>query len=726
MKYWLLTTEYPPFFGGGISTYCLFTAKMLAERGHTVTVFVPDTTLAKDQISHADNIRVIHFAANKTGMKEFLGYNALISYEFAHTVGEYLAQEEKPDIMEIQDYHGIGYYLHLYKQFQYERFKDLTVLTTLHSTAYLYQRVNREAVYRLPTFWLGEMEKFSILASDILISPSQYLVDRLAEDFRINDKEVTVVPNPILSPGKLNRSPFERNKIVFFGKMAYMKGGFQLVEYFKTLWDKGFTHSLTIIGETDFVLHSEGILARELLYKKYGKYIEKGLLVLTGKLRSPEIKKYLEKAHVVIIPSLVDNLPYTVLETMQEGKIVLASKQGGHIEVIEDGLDGFLFDHNNPQTFFDKLNHILSLSNEEIFAIGKKAYEKITNGYNFAAIYAQKMRVIEKYRNQPPAKSRTFPYIRPIPLGVEPQSLLLNGSKKGLVSVVIPYYNLGSLVLETVDSVLNSSYKDLEILVVDDGSNTPESLEALEVLKKNYPAVRVLHKPNSGLANARNYGAEHARGEYLALLDADDTIDRTYYEKALGVLEQFDNVHFVGCWFKYFEGNTGYWISFMPEPPYFLIHNTMNSSALVFRKASYMQAKNDTNMSFQGMEDWECIVHMTAKGLAGASLPEALFNYRVRKDSMFRSISKTQTYFLHSYITNKHHAFYSRYTADIMNILNTNGSGINIDNPTFEPWNGVIPASNGGRNALDRKLRKIVAKNYYLKKIASKVKRLIE
>ncbi|WP_127130993.1 glycosyltransferase [Pseudoflavitalea rhizosphaerae] len=724
MKYWILTTEYPPFFGGGISTYCFFTARMLSEKGHNVTVFVPDSTLIEDVISNSDNIKLIRFATNRTDKVSVLGRQAYLSYEFAYTIGEYLQKEPKPDIVEVQDYQGIGYYLQLFKTLQYEHFRDLCILTTLHSTSYLYQRVNREAIYKLPTFWTGEMEKFSILASDILISPSQYLVDRLAEDFRINDKEVIVVPNPIHTSSQPPRPHFERNKIVFFGKMVYMKGGFQLIEYFKTLWDQGFPHPLTIIGETDFILHAEDMPAREYIYKKYRKYIEKGLLILTGKLRSPEIKKYLEKAHVVIIPSLVDNLPYTVLETMQEGKLVLASSQGGHIEVIEDGIDGFLFDHNSPQTFYNKLQHIISLTNEEIVAIGKKAYEKIVNGYNFATIYTQKMRVIEKYRNQLPANSRTFPYIRPIPLTVQPESLSINGSKKELVSVVIPYYNLGNLVIETVDSILQSTYKNLEILVIDDGSTNPESIEALELLKKNYPKVQVVHKPNGGLAAARNYGAGFANGEYLAFLDADDTIDETYYEKALRVLKHYDNVHFVGCWFKYFEGNTGYWASFMPEPPYFLIHNTMNSSALVFKKASYLQAGNDPNMSFQGMEDWECIVHMTAKGLTGASLPEALFNYRVRKDSLFRSISKTQTYFLHSYITNKHNDFYSKYTADIMNILNTNGSGVNIDNPTLEPWNGSVPAVT--RSFINRRLRKIVAKNYYLKKFALKVKRLIE
>lgn len=719
MKYWLLTTEYPPFYGGGISTYCFFTTKMLSEKGHTVTVFVPDNTITSDLVSETDNIRLIRFPINKTEIGSSLGHFACLSYELAFTVGQYLQQEGKPDIVEVQDYQGIGYYLQLFKLFQYDHFRDLTILTTLHSAAYLCQRLNREAVYKLPTFWIGEMEKFAMLASDILISPSQYLIDRLAEDFRIKDKEVTVVPNPIPSGSPLVQAPFERNNIVFFGKMVYIKGGFQLIEYFKTLWEDGFQHPLTIIGDTEVILHSEDMFASEYIKKKYGKYIEKGLLIMTGKLKTSEIRKHLEKAHIVITPSLIDNLPYTVLETMLDGKIVLASKQGGHIEVIEDGKNGFLFDHHHPDTFFTQLKKVLSLNDDEVYTIGRNAHNTIINGFNFDIIYAKKMEVIEKYRKEPPEPSNIFPYIRPIPLTVPPEKLALNGDKKGLLSVVIPFFNLGNLVIETVDSILQSTYDQLEILVIDDGSTDAESLAALEKLKKDYPMVRVLHKPNGGLGHTRNYGAAYATGEFLAILDADDTIDKTYYEKAVRILSHYKNIHFVGCSCKYFGGNKGYWISNMPEPPFFLIHNTMNSSALIFRKASFLQAGNDPGMTFTGMEDWECIVNMTSKGLAGASIPEALFNYRVRKDSMFRQISKVQSVYLHTYVTTKHERFYSNYIADIVNILNANGSGINLDNPTRESVGGF-----SGR--IVEKLKKIASRNRLLKKYALKVKKMMD
>jgi glycogen(starch) synthase len=73
MKYWLLTTEYPPFYGGGISTYCYFTARMLAQKDHTVTVFTPENSVKDYQIQTEGNIRVMRFNSNRSGFQHTLG-----------------------------------------------------------------------------------------------------------------------------------------------------------------------------------------------------------------------------------------------------------------------------------------------------------------------------------------------------------------------------------------------------------------------------------------------------------------------------------------------------------------------------------------------------------------------------------------------------------------------------------------------------------------------------
>src|SRR5579859_1257195 len=105
MKYWLLTTEYPPFHGGGISTYCFFTARMLADAGHEVTVFVPDDSVSAYTVSAPDRgITLIRFNSNINGLHASLGYTARLSYAFADMVQTIIGQIGKPDFIEAQDY----------------------------------------------------------------------------------------------------------------------------------------------------------------------------------------------------------------------------------------------------------------------------------------------------------------------------------------------------------------------------------------------------------------------------------------------------------------------------------------------------------------------------------------------------------------------------------------------------------------------------------------------
>src|ERR1700754_3722880 len=91
-----------------------------------------------------------------------------------------------------------------------------------------------------------------------------------------------------------------------------------------------------------------------------------------------------------------------------------------------------------------------------------------------------------------------------------------------LVSVVVPTYNRANLIGRTVASVLSQTDSNVEVVVVDDGS-TDATKETLARAFGDDARVRYLHKRNGGAASARNAGLDAARGEYIALLDSDDT-----------------------------------------------------------------------------------------------------------------------------------------------------------------------------------------------------------
>lgn len=117
-----------------------------------------------------------------------------------------------------------------------------------------------------------------------------------------------------------------------------------------------------------------------------------------------------------------------------------------------------------------------------------------------------------------------------------------------LISVIIPVYNVGIYVEECIRSVLDQSYTNLEIILVDDGS-TDNSGEICEKYKFD-ERVAVYHKENGGLSSARNYGIERAAGEYLSFIDSDDKIDKYFIEKLYNALKaQKDNCKISMCRF---------------------------------------------------------------------------------------------------------------------------------------------------------------------------------
>ena len=712
MNYWLLTTEYPPFHGGGISTYCYHTACMLVEQNIKITTFVPDDSVTDYKITNTpEGNRIIHFNTNRTNSAGYFGYAARLSYEFALIVQHIIQLEGQPDIIEAQDYLGIAYYLLQYKHLLYPAVRDIPVVITLHSPAFLYLEYNRVPTYRFPDFQTCQMEKEAIKMADYLLAPTQFIIDAIQPYVDITASNKVVIRNPYIVPNHQPVHTIERNKIVSYGKLSPQKGSFELLAYFKTLWDGGFKHPLHIFGGTDIVFHPEQLTMGQLASRKYEKFINNGLLQLHGKIKPAAIEQELHSAHVIVVPSIVDNLPYVVIECMALGKVVLASVQGGQREMIDHGVSGFLFDHTIKGDFEEKLQFVLSLPDERIATIGNAAKEKVAGMYHPAVIIKQKLPLLETLI-QKKHVSTIFPFLyqnhhKPVT------------ASENLLSVVIPFYNMGKYIMECVQAVKASTYPEIEILVINDGSTEEESLAVLKQVEQ-IEGVKVFNKPNEGLAYTRNYGAGKATGDWLAFLDADDTVTPDYYEKAMRVLKQYQNVFFVGSFVQYFGDTNVKWATYTPQPPYVLVHNPVNSSGLVYKKAAFLAAgQNDKTVDY-GLEDYESVVHLLSKGYNGIVLPEFLFNYRVRGDSMIRKITREKLLYSYKYIAEKHSSYYATFATQINNLLNANGPGFLFDNPTF----AVSVVTNAeSNNWLFRKAKAFIKKNKTLKKIALRLKK---
>lgn len=110
--------------------------------------------------------------------------------------------------------------------------------------------------------------------------------------------------------------------------------------------------------------------------------------------------------------------------------------------------------------------------------------------------------------------------------------------ENSLVSVIIPVYNVEKYLKRCIDSVLNQSYKNLEIIIIDDGSKDKSS-EICDNYKIKDKRVFVVNTKNKGLSEARNKGIEISKGEYISFIDSDDWVESTYIEKLMDLLLEY-------------------------------------------------------------------------------------------------------------------------------------------------------------------------------------------
>ena len=106
------------------------------------------------------------------------------------------------------------------------------------------------------------------------------------------------------------------------------------------------------------------------------------------------------------------------------------------------------------------------------------------------------------------------------------------------VSVIIPCYNSAAFVRQTIESVLNQTFRDLELIVVNDGS-TDNSLQVIQACRAKHPQIQIIQQPNGGVASARNRGfkARSADSRYTLFLDADDVLEPAMLERLVDYLE---------------------------------------------------------------------------------------------------------------------------------------------------------------------------------------------
>ncbi len=201
-----------------------------------------------------------------------------------------------------------------------------------------------------------------------------------------------------------------------------------------------------------------------------------------------------------------------------------------------------------------------------------------------------------------------------------------------LVSVVIPYYNRADTIDETIRSLKDQSYKNFDVVIINDGSTDAVSIKKLKKLNFDFLKAKVINQDNKGVAAARNTGIAQASGKYIICLDSDDILVPTFIEKAVIILETRPDVSVVSSHMNIF-GVINEVHKNNPYDPLALMTDNMVITAAAFRKAAWSETTG--YKAGIGYEDWEFWITLSQLGHWGTVIPEALFTYRTSLQSRY-------------------------------------------------------------------------------------------
>ena len=230
--------------------------------------------------------------------------------------------------------------------------------------------------------------------------------------------------------------------------------------------------------------------------------------------------------------------------------------------------------------------------------------------------------------------------------------------KQPLVSVVISCYNYADFVGESISSVINQTYPNIELIVINDGS-TDMSHEVINESKKTHK-FRYIKNSNKGIIATRNQALKTIKGEYILQLDADDTLPKNY------VTEMVKHASSTKSDITYSDFRTFGQLTEKSNFPQFSLeelknHNFINISALL-KVSAIRNLKFDKNLEGMTHEDWDFFLGLCLSGATAAKCNKTVLNYRIhgagRNNTLSDEKDKIKYIKMFTYINSKYEKLY--------------------------------------------------------------------
>lgn len=605
-----------PVRNGGIGTAYTALAEALAVAGHEVTLlylmgeYCENGTLEHWEAHYAE--KGIRFVPLRTGAVRAEGAAPLT---VTHDAYQWLKQHEF-DVIHFPEWHGRGYYTLLAKR-QGLAFANTTICIGTHSPAAWHREGNEEYPASLDDLEMDFMERRCVAMADVLISPSAYMLQWMrAQGWQLPaccHVHPNILPRAARRASAVSGARQAITEIVFFGRLERRKGLQLFCDALDRLAasDAAAALRVSFLGKAGNMDGRSGAAYVQERAQRWPWPVQ----LLTEKDHEAAIHLLQAEGRLAVIPSLVENSPYTVLECLGAGIPFLAARVGGIPELVaRDDHDEVCFDLN-PESLAGHLQRVLAHGARR--ARPARPFDEVERDWR------------QWHEQLAP---------RAVEAAVVPPAW-------PLISVCITHYNRPALLRQALESLNAQDYSNFEVVLVDDGSTQPEAVAFLEALEAPFRARgwRIVRQSNRYLGAARNSAARAAHGEYLLFMD-DDNCARPHELSTLVRVALHTGADILTPLMDVFEGTEPpqpgsakhRWLWLGAAPAVGVFRNCFGDANALVRRATFERLGGFTEDHGVGHEDWEFFARAVLAGARLEVVPEALFWYRVGPDSMLR------------------------------------------------------------------------------------------
>lgn len=360
MKICFVHEEYPPETNfGGIATYQKIMAEYYANRGDKVTVI----TRGKENIDYYENkVHIYRIASNNdpNDIKSVKDYRIKVA-----KLLRILQDTKAIDFIETPDWGANTVY--------FEKYRKIPLIIRLHTPLKIWLKFNNNNFGTAKDLIL-KWEKMMLKKADLLTSCSQLLKEMVIKEYRLKSK-IFVIPNPYNKKEFFPYCNNQNNNIIYVGSLEERKGIITLAQALNIVMDKIPDINIYIVGK-DTNRNNKNISTKKYILNLIDKKFH-GRLIFTGQIDNNHVNEYLNQATLAIFPSIFDNYPYVVLESMAAGKNIICSDNMGVVDLVED--NNYIFKSENVEDLTNKILRFFYDSKNTINENNIKIVDKVCN-----------------------------------------------------------------------------------------------------------------------------------------------------------------------------------------------------------------------------------------------------------------------------------------------------------------------------------------------------------